>query len=134
MSIATDPFPLRQIVAGEGASGFRRVAVAIDDAGHMSEALALAALAVDPKAGRVRLIQVRPRQVPPVPSREDGSFFVLGTELFSETSEHATWGAELVVIGRNPRRRFGSPFWRRISDQVMQEAPCPVVIARSTST
>lgn len=156
--------------ATHGVGGFRRVAVAIDDLGLASEALEMAAFAVDPAAGHVRLIHVRQWQLQPVPSRAYGALAVLGMDLFVETSEHAmaliddalreihgrgvqadgivvearqplvgaaildaatAWDAELIVVGRNPRRLLGSLFWRRISDQVIDEAACPVVMVKA---
>ncbi len=157
----------------DAANGFQRVAVAIADyTARASEALAMAALAVDPAAGRIRLIHIRPWQLPPPPSREDGSLVPAGIQLFTETAERAAtlideaihdiqnrritvdaivveaqqaalgttlvhvadaWNAELLIIGRRPRRPFSAMLRRRISDQVLREATHPVLIVPSAS-
>lgn len=38
------------------------------------------------------------------------------------------WGADLIVVGRRPRGLLGSVLRRGVSDQVLQQARCPVLL------
>jgi nucleotide-binding universal stress UspA family protein len=72
------------------ASGFRRVVVAIDGMPQTSQALALAATAIDRSSGQIRLVHVRTWRPLPPQSRGDGIRTPPDAELFTETAEQAT--------------------------------------------
>jgi nucleotide-binding universal stress UspA family protein len=65
------------------------VAVAVDEATQISDALVVAARALDARTGRIRLIHVRPWRLAPPPSRDDGGVLPLSLDLFVETEEQA---------------------------------------------
>jgi nucleotide-binding universal stress UspA family protein len=52
---------------------------------------------------------------------------------FAVVNAAEAWGADLIVVGRRQRRLLGSLLRRGVSDQVLQQARCPVLLVPVTS-
>lgn len=150
--------PDSDMLADNSGGSFRRVLVPVDSFGASTNALSLAARMGHATGGPLRLVHVRMWDPPvprgggllyPETSEEATAVLdnamsyvwahgVEATGIIVEAQrsqmaaaiigEASQWSADVLVLTARPRRFFTLGVWDKVTRQVMQAAPCPVLI------